>query len=147
MAFARLVAHKKVNTNEMLHLRRPFKVLSPNWCILCKSSETVDHLFLHCPITLGLWHRIFSQEGMTWVQLGNIRDIMVISFRCFGNSIRDKTLWRIAYLSLLWIVWRERNTRIFLGHLADIGDDVGCVSFLCFFLGLVYRHFETLSFD
>ena len=28
-AFAWLVAHKKVNTNDMLQLRRPFKALSP----------------------------------------------------------------------------------------------------------------------
>ena len=39
--------------------------------------------------------------------------MMVISFKCFANSIRGGTLWRIAYLSLLWIVWKERNTRIF----------------------------------
>ncbi|RVX11577.1 hypothetical protein CK203_015818 [Vitis vinifera] len=25
-----------------------------------RSSEAVDHLFLYCPITLALWHRIFS---------------------------------------------------------------------------------------
>ena len=92
----------------MLQLRRPFKTHSPNRRILCRrSNETVDHLFLHCPI------RIFSQEGMAWVQPDNIRDMMVISFKCFGNSIRGKTLWRITCLSLLWIVQRERNTRIF----------------------------------
>ena len=27
------------------------------------------------------------------------------------------------------------------GHLEDAKDDVGCASFLCFFLGLLYRHF------
>ncbi|RVX11286.1 hypothetical protein CK203_019739 [Vitis vinifera] len=27
------------------------------------SSETIDHLFLHCPITLGLWHTIFFLGG------------------------------------------------------------------------------------
>ena len=50
---------------------------------------------------------------MVWVQPDNIHDIMVISFKCFGNFIRGKTLWRIACLSLLWIVWRERDVRIF----------------------------------
>ena len=30
-----------------------------------------------------------------------------------GSSIRCKTLWRIACLTLLWIVWQERNGRIF----------------------------------
>ena len=51
-AFAWLVAHKKVNTNDMLQLRKPIKALNPNWCILCsKSEEMTDHLFLHCPIS------------------------------------------------------------------------------------------------
>ncbi|RVW80574.1 hypothetical protein CK203_051264 [Vitis vinifera] len=51
--------------------------------------------------------------GMEWVQPSNICDMLVISFKCFGYSIRGKTLLRIACLSLLWIVWRERNARIF----------------------------------
>ena len=44
----------------------------------------IDHLFLYCLITLGLWHRIFSQARMDWVQPGSIYDMMVISFKCFG---------------------------------------------------------------
>ena len=108
-AFAWSVAHKKVNTNDMLQLRKPIKALNPNWCILCrKSSEIIDHLFLHCPITLGLWHIIFSQAGMEWVKPSSICNMLVISFKCFGNSIRGKTLWRITSLSLFWIVWREK---------------------------------------
>ena len=38
---------------------------------------------------------------------------MVISFRGLRNSIRGKTLWHIACLTVLWIVWQERNARIF----------------------------------
>ena len=60
----------------------------------------IDHLFLHCPINLGLWHRIFSQVGMEWVQPSSICDMLVISFKCFGNSIRGKSLWRITSLSV-----------------------------------------------
>ncbi|RVW35114.1 putative ribonuclease H protein [Vitis vinifera] len=48
-SFVWLVAHKKVNTNDLLQLRRPYKALSPDICKLCmKHGETVDHLFLHC---------------------------------------------------------------------------------------------------
>ena len=44
-AFAWLMAHKRVNTNDMLQLKRPYKAVCPNWCILCmESEETVDHL-------------------------------------------------------------------------------------------------------
>ena len=39
--------------------------------------------------------------------------MMIITFRGLGNSIIGKTLWQIACYTLLWIVWQERNTRIF----------------------------------
>ncbi|RVW29636.1 hypothetical protein CK203_100953 [Vitis vinifera] len=58
-ALAWLVAHGKVNTNDKLQLRRPYKALCPQWCILCKGNgESIDHLFLHCLVTIGLWHRL-----------------------------------------------------------------------------------------
>ena len=63
--FVWLVAHKKVNTNDLLQLRRPYKALSPDICILCmKHGESVDNLFLHCSLTMGLWHRLFQLAKM-----------------------------------------------------------------------------------
>ena len=59
-SFVWLVAHKKVNTNDMLQLKRPYKALSPDICILCmKHGESADHLFLCCSLTIGLWHKLF----------------------------------------------------------------------------------------
>ena len=61
-SFVWLVAYKKVNTNDLLQLRRPHKALSPDICKLCmRHGESTNHLFLHCSLTLGLWHRLFSQ--------------------------------------------------------------------------------------
>ncbi|RVW25911.1 hypothetical protein CK203_111345 [Vitis vinifera] len=37
-ALAWLVAHGKVNTNDKLQLRRPYKALCTQWCILCKGN-------------------------------------------------------------------------------------------------------------
>ena len=63
-SFVWLVAHK-VNTNDLLQLRRPHKALSPDICKLCmKHGETVDNLFLHCSLTKGLWHRLFQLAKM-----------------------------------------------------------------------------------
>ncbi|RVX21954.1 hypothetical protein CK203_001531 [Vitis vinifera] len=88
-ALAWLVAHGKVNTNDKLQLRRPYKVLSPQWCILCKGNgESIDHLFLHCPITIGLWHRL-------------------------GELIKRQDTLTNCCLTLIWMVWQERNNRIF----------------------------------
>ena len=85
---------KKVNTNDMLQLRRFFKAISPYVCLLCvESGEMVDHIFLHCPLSLGLWHIPFSLVHMDWVSPRSICDMMLISYKRLGNSSGDKVLW------------------------------------------------------
>ena len=79
-AFAWLVVHEKANTNDRLQLRRPQKFLNSHCCILCKGSEeSIDYLFLHCPLTLGLWHELFSLAKMDWVLPLSIGGMMIIS--------------------------------------------------------------------
>ena len=39
--------------------------------------------------------------------------MLVIVLKGLGNSLRGKTLWQIACLTLVWMVWQERNNRIF----------------------------------
>ncbi|RVW67640.1 hypothetical protein CK203_063062 [Vitis vinifera] len=113
-ALAWLVAHGKVNTNDKLQLRRPYKSLCPQWCILCKGNgESINHLFLHCSVTIGLWHKLFNLAGLVWVPPRSFEDMLVIAFKGLGNSLRGKTLWQIACLNLVWMVWQERNNRIF----------------------------------
>ncbi|RVW69991.1 Transposon TX1 uncharacterized 149 kDa protein [Vitis vinifera] len=113
-SFIWLVAHKKVNTNDMLQVRRPYKALSPDICILCmKHGESADHIFLHCSLTMGLWHRLFQLAKMDWVPPRSILDMMYIKFNGFGSSKRRIALWQAANIALIRIVWRERNARIF----------------------------------
>ncbi|RVW27598.1 Protein NRT1/ PTR family 8.3 [Vitis vinifera] len=113
-SFIWLVAHKKVNTNDMLQVRRPYKALSPDICILCmKHGESADHIFLHCSLTIGLWHRLFQLAKMDWVPPRSILDMMYIKFNGFGSSKRGIALWQAANIAFIRIVWRERNARIF----------------------------------
>ncbi|RVX06241.1 LAG1 longevity assurance-like 3 [Vitis vinifera] len=64
-------------------------------------------------MTLGLGHKLFRLANMVWVPPRSFCDMMTISFKGLGNSIRSKTLWQIVCLTILWIVWQERDTRIF----------------------------------
>ena len=80
--FSSLIEHKKVNTNDMLQLRKPFKSLSLNWYVLCEGSgESIDHLFLYCPITLGFWHSLSRQVKIDWVLPKSICDLLIISYK------------------------------------------------------------------
>ena len=90
-AFVWLVAYKKVNTNDLLQLRRPHKALSPDIYKLCiKQGESTDHL--HCSVSLGLWHKLFQLAKMDWVPPRSISDMMSIDYKGFGNSKRGVVL-------------------------------------------------------
>ena len=69
--------------------------------------------FLHCPVSIRLWHKLFNLARLAWVPPRSIEDMLVIAFKGLENSLRGKTLWQIACLTLLWMVWQERNNRIF----------------------------------
>ncbi|RVX11532.1 Transposon TX1 uncharacterized 149 kDa protein [Vitis vinifera] len=80
----------------------PFKVKSFVW-------ESADHLFLHCSLTIGLWHRLFQLAKMDWVPPRSIYDMMSIKFKGFGNSKRGIVLWQAASIALIRVVWWERT--------------------------------------
>ena len=130
-AFIWLVAHKKVNTNDLLQLRRPHKAISPDICKLCmEQGESADHLFLHCSVTLGLWHRLFQLAKMDWVPPKSISDMMFINYKGFGKSKRGVILWQNASIALIWVVWRERNARIFEDKARNAGNLWDSIHFL-----------------
>ena len=105
---------QNVNTNDMLQLRRSYKTLSTDVCLLCmESGDMVNHIFSHCPLNLELWHRLFSLVHMDRVPPRSICDIMLISYKGLGSTNRGKVLWQFACLALMWVVWWERNARIF----------------------------------
>ena len=101
-SIAWLVVHKKVNTNNMLQLRRSYKALSPNVCILCmEHEESIDHLFLHCSLTLGLWLRLFRLTKSDWVPPRSICDKMIITYKGLGSSNRGLLLQQTTCLALI----------------------------------------------
>ena len=93
------MAHKKVNTNDMLQLRRTF---NPDVCMLCiEGGESVNHPFLRCSLTWGLWHRLFRLAKREWVPLRSSCDMMTIAYKGLGSSSRGLVLWQIACLALI----------------------------------------------
>ena len=46
------------------------KVWIMDWCYMCKcNGESVDHLFLHCPVAMDMWAMVFRLAGVNWVML------------------------------------------------------------------------------
>ncbi|RVX17142.1 Nuclear pore complex protein NUP107 [Vitis vinifera] len=60
--------------------------------------ESLDHLFLNSPLSLELWNKLFRLTRLDWISSRKIFNMMTISFRGLGNSLRGKVLWQIAAL-------------------------------------------------
>ena len=113
-SFAWLVAQKKVKTNDMLPSRRLYKAFGLDVCVLCmEHGELVDHLYLHCSLTMGLWHKLFRLAKLDWIPPRSFCDTMTMTYRGLRNSSRGLVLWKNACLALIWVVWWERNAKFF----------------------------------
>lgn len=110
----------------------------PQWCIMCKESEEqLNHLFLHCPVVLRLWHRLFCLVEVLWVAPGTSFQILLIDFRGFGGKKRAKVLWMCAVYSIFWVIQFERNARIFEDKFGDLDSLLEKVCSLASFWALV----------
>ncbi|RVW84964.1 hypothetical protein CK203_039503 [Vitis vinifera] len=122
-SFVWLVAHKKVNTNDLLQLRRPYKTLSPD---------------------------IFSQDGLGSSR--SISDMMSINYKGFGTSKRGIVLWQNACITLIWVVWQERNARylrIKFRNSENLWDSIHFLAPLWAFCSVVFKGipFNVLQID
>ena len=120
------MAHKRLNTCELLQRRRPKSCFSPHWCVLCKSNgEDADHLFLQCEVASYLWHKLFSEVGVNWVPPTQLSDLFSQNHSGFGKGKKAKVLWGCAVLAVFWVIWMERNRRIFEDYSRSVWMNLG----------------------
>ena len=55
-----------------------------------------------------------------WVPPRGTMEMLGISFKGFDNQPKEKVLWQVAILSLIWFLWLERNTIIFVDAIWDL---------------------------
>lgn len=96
-------------TIDILHCQ---KVLVLDWCYMCKRArETLDHLLLHYDYACVIWSFVFCLFGVSWVMPSRDafaglleRELFQEGFGCY---------WSAVSLCLMWMLWRERNRRVF----------------------------------
>jgi hypothetical protein len=78
-------------------------------CVFCGEQETVEHLFIACPLAKLIWRTVtFTHDLPPPTNITNM----------FGNWLNgvdkpSKALIRIGVLALCWSIWRCRNDIIF----------------------------------
>ena len=89
---------------------RKRKVCILDWCYMFKcNSETVDHLFLHCPVALELWDMVFGLFGVCWVMPMSVVELFACwqgRFGCHQNG----DIWMVVPYCLMWCIWKERSS-------------------------------------
>ena len=80
---------------------------------MCKcNSETINHLFLHCPVALELWDMVFGLFGVCWVMPFSVVGLLACWQGRFGRH-RNGDIWMVVPLCLMWCIWKKRNSRCF----------------------------------
>ena len=98
----------------MVQKRRPNMALFLEWCAVCKNtSENVDHLFLHCTVAYFLWSNLYKTFNLSWSAPVSCYSLLLESFSCLRGTKKARVLWDCAVLAIFWVVWNERNQRIF----------------------------------
>ena len=74
-------------------------------------GETGSHLLIHCSLASGVWQSVLRSFGVVWVFPDNIINLLYGWYNYFGKH--NSSVWNLVSLCLMWIIWRERNSRVF----------------------------------
>jgi hypothetical protein len=111
--FVWTAAHGKILTMDNLRKRHLCIV---DWCCMCKhSGESPNHLLLHCETAQSLWSMVFCLFGVVWVMPRSVVEVMASWMGSFRKS-SHADVWGAVPLCVMWVLWRERNLRVFEGQ-------------------------------
>ena len=84
-----------------------------NQCFISKcTSETVNHLLIHCTVAIELWALVFPKFRIWWVMPKRV--IKVIFGWCsWFSKHRSSSAQNGSTLCLMWTILRERNKPMF----------------------------------
>lgn len=127
-----ITAHHGLMINDIFQKRRSNCLLCHQWCIKCRrNKESMDHSFLHCPLALVLWHRLFRFDGDWLVIPASCSQMLLIDYRGLRATRNANVLWICIGCTLFCVIWLERNATTFEDKFEDEESicDRGCYLF------------------
>ncbi|KAK3222417.1 hypothetical protein Dsin_009442 [Dipteronia sinensis] len=98
-------------------------------CPLCRSSsETVDHLFLHCSWSWEVWSGCMQWWGVNSCPNNLIKD-WIEGWNGLCPSMNRKGVWNILFFTVVWTIWEARNDLVFKAKEANISLSMDWVKF------------------
>ena len=79
----------------------------------CGTTETANHLFLHYNISSELWYQVWKWIHIFSVHAGELRHHFIQFTKMAGMPRTTHYYFKIIWFSTVWVIWKERNNRIF----------------------------------
>ncbi|GAU34816.1 hypothetical protein TSUD_394420 [Trifolium subterraneum] len=86
----------------------------------CRMVESAQHLFLSCSTFGSLWSLVSSWIGSSLVNSHTISDHFAQFTLSAGGSRGCRSFIHLIWLVSVWVVWNERNSRLFRGSANSI---------------------------
>ncbi|XP_038688389.1 uncharacterized protein LOC119987530 [Tripterygium wilfordii] len=84
-----------------------------NRCCLCKAGlESISHLLLHCEWSSKIWANILRLLGISWVTNSSV-DKELLAWKGVSRDKRLGSFIQLIPISVMWMLWLERNNRVF----------------------------------
>lgn len=87
-------------------------IITISQCCFCRrSSETIQHLFLECTFVKEIWNYFWGCMAQQW----NCNTVEQVLHRNGSEELSNtgKIYWEVLNHAVLWVIWNERNKRIF----------------------------------
>lgn len=86
----------------------------------CDSQETMAHLILGCPVFGSLWHLIYQWVSVSFISPESVADHLH-QFGHLPNVPRfTHTFLKVIWHATAWVIWKERNNRIFSNIIREV---------------------------
>ena len=87
---------------------------------VCGNNETTYQLLIHCPTFGELWHRVKTWIGVVSVDPQHIMDHFHRFAYSSGGYKPRQTFLQLIWLCTVYVLWTERNNRLFSNKLNSI---------------------------
>ncbi|GAU16047.1 hypothetical protein TSUD_339180 [Trifolium subterraneum] len=88
--------------------------VAAHFCVSgCGEAESAHHLFLSCSTFGSLWPMVSSWTGSSLVTAQTLSDHFIQFTSSAGGSRARRSFMQLLWLVSVWVVWTERNHRLF----------------------------------
>lgn len=117
----------RLATKDNLRKRNVFEATLVYCAALCGNEDERDHLFFQCDLYGWLWLLISHWFGIVTVLHGNLHP-HATQFCALGGFLKNsRTGFTAISISTLFVIWKDRNRRIFQNQIDHLDALLGRV--------------------